>query len=146
MAKKTINPSERDFQNWFKSNWSGWLTQLHPGQGSDVGVPDLILGVSSGLLPVEVKIGSVDDQGLVWTCAVRPAQIRWHTNLADHGYNSILLIGCWQGDGWKVIAVDASLSRFWDVCGFKLGETAFELDPSNLFDSLNEFVFRQLEQ
>lgn len=145
MAKKTLQPSEREFQTWFKSNWSGWLTQLHPGQGSDIGVPDLIVGVSSGLLPVEIKVGSVDDEGVVWSCAVRPAQIQWHMKLANHGFNSIMLIGVWQGATWKIYAVDSVNARFWDSVGFRIGQVAFEIDPTNLFDSLNDFLFEQVE-
>lgn len=143
-TRKQIQPTEREFQTWFKSNWSGWLTQLHPGAGSDVGIPDLLLGCSSGLLPAEIKIGSVDD-GILWTSAVRPAQLQWHTRLANHGFNSILIVGVWQGDKWKVYAVDSINARFWDSVGFRIGHVAFEIDPANLFDSLNDFLFEQVE-
>jgi hypothetical protein len=145
MSKKLIHPSERDFQTWFKSNWSGWLTQLHPGQGSDTGIPDLLLGCSLGILPAEVKIGSVDEEGVVWCSAVRPAQISWHTRLNNRGFNSILLIGCWQDGKWNTFAIDSINAKYWDVCGFKIGECAFEIDPANLFDSLNDFLFDQIE-
>lgn len=143
---KNIQPSERELQTWFKANWHGWLTQLHPGQGSDVGIPDLILGDSSGLLPVEVKLGSIDEDNILWCSAIRPAQIVWHKALADAGFNSILLVGVYQGSAWRPFVVDASLSRFAEISGFKVGETAFELDVRNLEESLSEFVFRQLEQ
>lgn len=146
---KNTNPSEREFQTWFKENWNGWLSQLHPGQGSDVGIPDLLLGTSSGILPAEVKIGFVEEaddaRPVVWCSEVRPAQIVWHKKLADHGFNSILLIGCWCGNDWRVFAVDAINARFFDSVGFAVGQVAFELDPKALEDSLADFVFEQME-
>ena len=144
MAKKTQNSSERDFQNWIKKNWSGWLTQIHPGLSSDVGIPDLIVGTAQGLLPAEVKLGMVDD-GVLWCSEVRPAQIAWHKKLADGGYNSVLLVGVPSGDSWRCFSVDAALARFWHETGWKVGEVAHELDARDLYQSLTDFVFSELE-
>ncbi len=143
MVKKA-NSSERDFQNWFKKNWNGWHTQLHPGQSSDVGVPDLILGISQGLLPAEVKIGSIVDD-VVWSTEIRPAQIVWHKKLADAGYNSILLIGVPSDASWRCFVVDAALARYWHETGWKLADVAHELDNRDLYQSLTEFVFSEME-
>lgn len=146
MAKISQNkiPNERDFQTWFKNHYNGWLCQLHPGQGSDVGIPDLLLGTpSAGLIGCEVKCGSLID-GVVWCSAIRPAQIRFHTSLANAGHSSILAIGVWSGDHWRPFLVDGSLCRQWDSEGFLAGEIAIEIHPDQLASDVADFVYDEL--
>lgn len=124
--------SERAFQNFVKDtikSEGGWVTQLHPGMGSDFGIPDLMTAVESiGLLPMELKIGTVEDDRTVWSSAVRPSQIAWHTNLTSHGYLSSILIGVPEGKGWRVFIIDGmSANKVRD--GFRIGKEATEIDP-----------------
>lgn len=125
--------NERDFQNFIKDtvkSEGSWYSQLHPGMGSDVGVPDLLLAVDSvGILPSELKIGSIDkDNRTIWSRAIRPAQIAWHTRLTGHGYLSCVLIGVHEGGRWRIFVVDGmSSSKCKD--GFTIDKDAKEIDP-----------------
>ena len=146
MAKKTTNPNERDFQTGFKKNWSGWLTQLHPGQGSDVGISDLLVLLNCGnVTPVELKIGSLDGDGRLYTKEIRPAQIRWHNSLAVAGGFSLVVAGVWSGDRWRVFCINATDAPKWDQDGFLVGSEAVEIDTRDLQEGLSNFVFEWIE-
>ena len=141
---KKIQPDERDFQNWLKQNYFGWHTQVHPGIGCDVGVPDLILLTPSGLLPVEVKIGMLEDQ-ILWSKEIRPSQIRWHESLANAGGDSIFIVGVWADNFWRVFVVDSRDAHLWDTSGFRIGIEAIELNPDSLTSGITDFVYDYLE-
>ena len=140
MARKS-HPSERDFQTWIKRNWTGWVTQLHPGVGSDTGIPDLLLGTVHGLIPAELKLGSIDEDGLLWCSAVRPSQIRWHSALADAGFDSVLMVGVWEAERWRVFVVDAAIAGE-ASSGFVVGRQAVELDAGDLVEGLETVLLR----
>lgn len=135
--------NERDFQNFLKDTikaQGGYYTQLHPGQGSDVGIPDLIIGTDTTLLPSEVKIGSIaDDNKTIWSRQIRPAQIAWHERITSHGHPSCVLIGVWQADRWRCFVVfgsDAPNVRN----GFLIGKDAIEIDTRFFLDELDVWV------
>ena len=87
---------EREFQNFIKDTLKaegGYFSQLHPGMGSDLGIPDLLLAVDSvGILPTELKVGTIDGDELT-SSNVRIGQVIWHEKITDHGYLSCVLIG-----------------------------------------------------
>ncbi len=142
--------SERDFQKFIKTNWSGFLSQLHPSPlgGSDIGIPDLLLGASFGLLPCELKIGSISDNVLS-VSEVRPSQISWHRRLAKAGFESIFLVGVWAGgekgkpndaSSWRAYAIDGDMMEDWDN-GFEIEIDAFEINTNSLMNEIDNFVF-----
>lgn len=135
--------NERAFQNFIKDcikSEGGWVTQLHPGMGSDFGIPDLMTAVESvGLLPLELKIGSIEENRTVWSSTIRPSQIRWHTELTGHGYLSAVLIGVPLGKTWRVFAVDG-LKANKAKDGFVIGEDAVEIDPRFITTELDTWA------
>lgn len=128
MTKQT---NERAFQNFVKDSIKkegSWVSQLHPGLGSDIGIPDLITATESvNLLPMELKIGSIEDNKILWSSAIRPSQIAWHVNLTSHGYPSSILVGVPVNKTWRIFIVDGSLAA---GCrdGWLIGKDARELD------------------
>ena len=144
MHQYKIQPDERAFQKWVKQNFLGWQTQLHPGLGSDVGIPDLLLLTPSGYLPVEIKIGMIED-GILWSKEIRPAQIKWHTGVANAGGDSIFLIGVWSGSYWRAFVVSGADCRLWDNPGYKIGIDAIEINPDSLTTGIYDYVYDVLE-
>jgi len=146
MAKKThkINPTEDDFSHAVRDAFDGWTNRLEKGRGTQEGLPDLCILLPSGLEMAELKVGSLID-GVLWTEEVRPSQIAWHRELADHGGRSFFLVGVWCGDHWRAFAFDGISARYWETTGYKVGETCFEIDMNNLYYSLTEYVYRELE-
>lgn len=147
-SQKTINPNERQFQTWFKSNFTGWVSQFHPAVGSDIGCPDLFVLLNSGnVTPVELKIGSLGyehDELILSTKEIRPAQIRWHHSLSVAGGFSMIVVGVWAGTTWRVFAINSVLARQWDEKGFVVGSDAIEIDPDDLVNGLADFMFSEL--
>jgi len=143
MAKKT-NPIESDFSAAVQDAFDGWSQRVERGRGMRDGFPDLVFLMPSGLELCELKIGSLIDD-VLWSEEVRPSQIQFHHELADHGGQSFFLVGVWCGDKWRAFAFDGSVARHWEMTGYVPGETCFEIDMDNLFDSLSEYVYRELE-
>lgn len=134
--------SERDFQNFVKANWSGVTVQLHPGMGSDVGISDLLLGYSIGLLPCELKLGVIND-GLLCVSAVRPAQIAWHRKLAIAGHETIFMVGVPNGKNlWRVFVIDGLTIQGWDSNGFIIGKQAIEINAKDLSSGVEDFLIK----
>jgi hypothetical protein len=153
MSKKTNAPIEDDFSAAVRKAYSGWIERVEKAKGTTEGFPDLVLLMPSGLELAELKVGSVID-GVLWCNEVRPSQIRFHTDLANKGGRSFFLAGVWKGgesrkfnepSNWSAYAFDSILARHWHETGFKVGETAFEIDMMDLNQSLTDFVFEQLE-
>lgn len=155
MAKKTqnINPIEDDFSACVRKAFGGWVERVEKARGTTDGFPDLVMLLPSGFELCELKIGSVID-GVLWSHEVRPSQIRFHHDLANKGGKSFFLVGCWIGGesrnldvpaNWTAYAFDGCLARHWHDTGFAVGETCFEIDMSNLYDSLTDYVYNQLE-
>lgn len=140
MTKPT---SERAFQNFVKDtikSEGGWYSQLHPGLGSDFGIPDLLTAVDSiGILPAELKIGTIDKDVYLSSSAIRPAQIAWHSRLTSHGHISCILIGVPLDKSWRIFVVDGiDANRARD--GFIIDKDAKEVDPRFLLDELNQWA------
>lgn len=125
---KKIQPNEKDFSKWFRNNYQGWVERVEPALGVNPGFPDLLCLTPTGLLPVELKIGTVED-GVLWTSEIRPAQIAWHRNFADAGAESIFVVGVWQGE-WKAFVFDGTKAPQWHLEGFRIGVDAFPLSDS----------------
>lgn len=141
---KNINPIEADYSKFIRDNFDGWVERVERGRGMNDGYPDLSMLLPSGLELVELKVGSVVD-GVLWCEEVRPSQISFHHRLADNGGRSFFLVGVWVGDGWRSFAFDGTLARHWETTGYRVGDTCFEIDNRNLFESLTDFVYEQLE-
>ncbi len=143
---KNIQPSERELQTWFKANWHGWVSQFHPGLGSDLGCPDLFVLLNSGnVTPVELKIGSLNGEGRLYTKEIRPSQIRWHSGLAMAGGISLIVCGIWSGDRWRVFGINGADASKWDEDGFLVGSEAIEIDTRDLQGNISNFVFEWIE-
>lgn len=154
MTKTRKHPIEENFSRAFRDSFDGWIERIEKGRGTTDGMPDLVCLMPSGFEMVEVKVGSIVD-GVLWTEEVRPSQIRLHTDLANHGGRSIFVVGCWVGgenprfddpDNWRCFAFDGVIARHWSETGFKIGEVAFELDMSDLKQSLADFIYDQMEK
>lgn len=152
-SQKTLSPIEADFSAAVRKAFDGWIERIEKARGTSEGMPDLVMLLPSGLELCELKIGSVVD-GVLWPCEVRPSQIRLHHDLANKGGKSFFLAGVWVGGNsnrvddpanWKAYAFDGSIARFWDEVGYEVGQTCFEIDMDDLYNSLADFVFEQLE-
>lgn len=84
--------NESEFKTWFRANWDSWLESYEPRRGSGVGIPDLQIVVGGRLVPIELKVGTIED-GLVFTKEVRPDQIGWHRRLGTFGVKSWFVVG-----------------------------------------------------
>jgi len=143
MPKKQQN--ERAFQTWIKSAWGDFLSQIHPGLSCDEGVPDLLLLTPSGLMPAEIKVGLIEGQTL-WTEKIRPSQVAWHRRLADAGGSSFFITGVWADGNWRAFAFNGAIADQWETTGFKIGDTeAIELDTTDFYTSVADFLFRNLD-
>lgn len=136
--------NERAFQNFIKDqikSEGGWYSQIHPGLSSDVGIPDLLTAVESvGVLPTEIKVGTVaEDNKTIWSRAIRPSQISWHTRLTGHGYLSAILIGVATGKTWRIFAVDGMKANKCKA-GYIIGEDATEIDPRFFTTELDQWA------
>lgn len=146
-AIKKINPTEREFQTFYKSRFLDWLSQYHPGLSSDVGCADTLCLINDRIVPVELKIGSIGyehDELILSTKEIRPAQIRWHHSLSVAGGFSMIVVGVWAGTTWRVFAINSVLARQWDEKGFVVGSDAIEIDPDDLVNGLADFMFSEL--
>lgn len=141
---KKIQPNEHDFRNAVLDAFNGWVKRVEKARGMGDGFPDLVLLLPSGLALCELKIGTIEDN-ILWTKEVRPSQIQFHRELANAGGQSFFLVGVWCGDHWRAFAFDGVSARQWEMTGFEVGQTCFEIDMSNLYESLTEYVFEQLE-
>lgn len=154
MNKKTINPIEENFSHAVRSAFNGWVERVEKARGTTDGFPDLVFLMPSGFELCELKTASLID-GVLWSDEVRPSQIRFHHDLANHGGKSFFLAGVWVGGesnrfddpaNWKAFAFDGLIARHWEETGFEVGQTCFEIDLDNLNQSLADFIFEQLEQ
>lgn len=138
----TKQNNERAFQRYIRDTVSkegGWSSGLHPGLGSDVGIPDLLLATDfCGILPTELKVGTID-YNILKSSAIRPSQISWHLRLTNHGQLSCILIGVPEKARWRVFAVDGIFAnKVRD--GFVIGKEAIELDPRFFTTELNDWA------
>lgn len=140
---KKIQPAEKEFSKWFRQNFDGWCERVEPSLGVASGFPDLLCLMPSGLLPVELKIGSLID-GVVWSSEIRPSQISWHRNFANKGGSSCVAVGVWQGR-WRLFMVNGVDCSVWNSEGFPEASLAIEIDAKNLFASLAEYQNDYLE-
>lgn len=93
-AVKSKHTSEQEFKKWICDKaWDGFVTRVEPGLGGDTGNPDLFIQPDClpGMLGIELKIGNIKG-GTLYTDDVRPAQISWHSRLAQQGGISMFLV------------------------------------------------------
>lgn len=141
---KTTNPIEADFSRWLRDNFDGWIERVEIARGMNPGYPDVTLLLPQGWQLVELKIATVED-GVLWPYDVRASQIQFHHSVAKHGGVSFFLCGVWCGDHWDVYSFDGASAKFWESTGFIIGETCFKIDTSDLYRSLTDYVYEQLE-
>ena len=94
--------------------------------GMNPGFADLLALTPSGFLPIELKIGTIDENNVLWCSEIRPAQIAWHRNLANHGGDSVFVVGVWAGK-WNAYIFESTISPEWDRTGFKIDSEAYPL-------------------
>lgn len=82
--------SENDLRSWLKKVWGSGLIWHEPARGGSVGVPDVELPMSFGLLPIELKFWERTVKGL--RCEVRPSQRRYHRLAALAGRRTAFLV------------------------------------------------------
>lgn len=87
---------ETEFKKWFRRNWSGWIESYEPRRGSGVGIPDIQIAVSGRIVPIELKVGTLDDDDVLWIDEVRPDQIGWHKRAAEAGIYTQFLVGVYE--------------------------------------------------
>lgn len=140
-----IQPDENNFSQWFSKNWNHWCERFHPGIGSGLGIPDrFILTPIMGFcqhVPIELKIGFIDEKGILWSKDIRPSQISWHTNVRRAKGLSFFLVGIWQGKNWQCVVFDGKHAAKASLEGLTIGKEAFILDTSSGFTrALQTFI------
>jgi hypothetical protein len=108
---------ESELKVWFRRNWEGWVESFEPRIGTGIGIPDLMVIVKERLVPIELKVGSLSEDGQVlYPCEVRAAQLSWHNSCNNAGVNSWFLVGVGDYFGRKpehIFLVKPHLMRFW---------------------------------
>lgn len=91
-------PSETDYKKSFRASYGGWTSAVEPGRGSDTGAADLLVLVGQRIVPVELKLGHMQDNGFVafHNPGIRASQVQWHWSLAQAGGFSLLAAGEWD--------------------------------------------------
>lgn len=92
---------ELKFKRWFRQEFKGWSEAYEPRRGSGTGMPDLQLLVRGMLLPVELKVGWIEDD-VLHIHDVEPAQVSWHVRFWAAGGESSFVVGIPDGKGWQV--------------------------------------------
>lgn len=138
-----IQPNENDLRKFIFDHLDAWYERIEPSRGMHAGIPDaLVMTESIGLLPVEFKIGRVNDNRLE-LAEVRPAQVSWHTSFAmqnkDKMACSVFVVGCWSEDKktWNIFAFDGAFANQW--------EEGFSLDDPILYPFDHRFAIECLE-
>lgn len=117
--------SESDFRNWFRDRWEGWIETYEPRHGSGVGIADIQIVCHNKLVPIELKVGTIDNQ-IVRPEKFRGVQIGWHRRLNDAGVPSGFLVGCptdlvrGNSDRFLAFWVDPWDAVDW-LAGFEIG-------------------------
>jgi hypothetical protein len=109
---------EQDLRRWLNGRLGNtWKTWVEPTAGSTMGTPDLLILLPGQALPlpVELKVALVVRDRLR-PFHVRPAQIRWHEELARSGGKSCFLFGVPSSIGWTAYVLASprlSILRSW---------------------------------
>lgn len=90
-----------------------WSCAYETTRGSSVGYPDVqILIDELKLLPVELKVGFVDDDRLR-SKEIRPSQISWHHEFRKAGGKAIILVCTGNPskmDAWAIPSTDRKVT------------------------------------
>lgn len=135
------NP-ETQFKNAVIDSYNGFVKRIEWARGGDSGVPDLILGTTAGLVPAEVKIGSIID-GVLWTSNIRPSQLKFARDISSAGFPSIFLVGVQEAIHWRCFVFNAVLAPQFDTCGFAIGKDCLEINLNHLVDEIDNFIFSE---
>lgn len=87
---------ETEFKKWFRRNWSGWIESYEPRRGSGVGIPDIQIAVAGRIVPIELKVGTLDENDVLWIDEIRPDQIGWHRRASESGIYTQFLVGVYE--------------------------------------------------
>ena len=107
---------------------------MEPTAGSTTGMPDILILLPGQALPlpVELKVARVVRDRLR-PSHVRPAQVRWHEELARSGGKSCLLLGVPSSIGWTAYVLASprlDVLRSWRS-GFPAGTVTCVARPAN---------------
>lgn len=131
---------ERQFQRWFAKQWQGsggWVENVHPSFGTKTGIPDLFVLVAKLLVPIELKVGTVEG-GELKVSDIRPAQIRWSKKFSNHGGVCGLIAGVRRGSSWRIAVIR---NEAWWV-----GKSSFAGDEFVIVDNVTAAVIHVLAQ
>lgn len=105
---------ESEFKKWFRNNTPYWVESYEPRRGGGVGIPDIQIGVEGVLIPIELKVGRVDENHICWTEEVRADQIGWHRCAAEAMIPTLMCVGiAMPKNQWQMIWVDGIDMRLW---------------------------------
>lgn len=133
---------EIEFKRWIKKHWPGWFSCYEFAPGATPGVADIQILVKGIIVPIELKVGSIENN-LLEVERIRPAQIKWHNDLFNAGGYSFFLVAVGKGKiplsifGFDGNTVKDRLKPF-DV------KTVTELDLQNFSASLENFIINQM--
>ena len=138
------NP-ETIFKNIVADHFDGFVKRVEWARGGDAGIPDLLLGstIVNGLVPAEVKIGTIDSDGVLWTSNIRPSQIKFARDISSAGFPSLFLVGVQEATKWRCFVFNCVLAPQFDTCGFTIGKDCFELNLAHLADEIDDFIFQE---
>lgn len=131
---------ERQFQRWFVKEWQrtgGWVENVHPSFGTKTGIPDVFVLVAKLLVPIEIKVGTIES-GVLEVSEIRPAQIRWSRKFSSHGGCCGLIAGVRRGSRWRIGVV---MNEHWWS-----GKRSFSADEFAVVDNVTSAVIHVLAQ
>jgi len=90
---------------------------VEPARGGDTGAADLLVLVGQRIVPIELKLGHMQENGFVafHNPGIRPAQIQWHWALSQAGGFSLLAAGQWdyEAKAWTTYFLQADNLADW---------------------------------
>jgi hypothetical protein len=100
--------TETEFKRWFRRQFIGWSETYEPRHGSAIGMPDVQVLFWGGLLPLELKLGYIENDQL-FIHRLRPIQVGWHIRFMQAGGVARLVVGVKQsshrpGKEWSALA------------------------------------------
>lgn len=147
---------ERDVKRWIRDNYNGWVDSVEFAPGGSNGAPDLILGVMKLYVPMELKVGLIEERykapessgNMVLKVPkekVRASQVRWHREFAKMGLVSLIAVGV---PVFKSFSICLMPGRLLPALMSEEGTQAYliaSLDPEGFFGSVTRAVSWSIE-
>lgn len=104
------NPREMNLRRYFRNllrKHRVWTASVEHRSGGSTGMPDVLVQLGEGLVPVELKVGrwrgeDEDDNGILRCSQIRPAQIGFLNAAAEAGIMARLMIGVPVEKQWSI--------------------------------------------